>query len=112
VELFFAMHLGTIFYFTLLAAAGCTAFYMFRLYFLVFEGEYRGHKEGEHHHTPHESPPAMTIVLWILAAGSLLVGFLGVPDVLHEGADKFGEWLSPVLAAQARDESKSAFFLN
>jgi hypothetical protein len=54
----------------------------------------------------------MTIVLWVLAAGSLLVGFLGVPDVLHEGWDRFGEWLSPVLAPQAREESKGAFFLN
>src|SRR5262249_61271313 len=42
VERFFALNLGNILYFTLLAAAGCTAFYMFRLYFLVFQGEHRG----------------------------------------------------------------------
>jgi NADH-quinone oxidoreductase subunit L len=122
-EVFFANHLGTILYFTLLAAAGCTAFYMFRLYFLVFEGEYRGgqkdaahashgHGHDDHgHHEPHESPPAMTIVLWVLAAGSMLVGFLGMPDALHEGVDKFGEWLSPVLAPMAREESAGGFLI-
>jgi len=104
-EIWLSNHLGAILYFTLLAAAGCTAFYMFRLYFLVFEGEPRS--DGYHH--PHESPPAMTIVLWVLALGSILVGLLGIPDVLHEGADKFGEWLSPVLPAQTREETATGF---
>ena len=36
------MNLGHWLYPVMLLAAGCTAFYMFRLYFLVFEGEYRG----------------------------------------------------------------------
>jgi NADH-quinone oxidoreductase subunit L len=120
-EVWISTHLGLVLYFTLLAAAGCTAFYMFRLYFLVFEGEYRNHKPhaDEHghahgageHHDPHESPPAMTIVLWVLALGSILVGFLGVPDALHEGADKFGEWLSPVLPPQSREETAGGFAL-
>src|SRR6476620_9781427 len=47
-EVWFATHLGHILYFTLLFAAGCTAFYMFRLYFLVFEGEYRGGPAAAH----------------------------------------------------------------
>ena len=102
-EAFFALHLGTILYVALLAAAGCTAFYMFRLYFLVFEGEFRGTDEQLAH--IHESPPAMTGVLWILALGSIVVGFLGMPDAFGEGVDKFGEWLSPVLIAQAREEN-------
>ena len=39
----------------MLLAAGCTAFYMFRLYFLVFEGEYRGSlvTDGGHGHDTH-----------------------------------------------------------
>jgi hypothetical protein len=49
--------------------------------------------------------------LWILAAGSILVGLLGVPDALIHGADRFGAWLTPVLAAQARDESAKEFIL-
>jgi NADH-quinone oxidoreductase subunit L len=106
-ELFFASHLGMILYGVLLVAAGCTAFYMFRLYYLVFEGEYRGSEEVLHH--IHESPPAMTIVLWLLAFGSIAVGFLGVPDALIPGADKFGEWLSPVLHAQEHEETARGF---
>jgi NADH-quinone oxidoreductase subunit L len=134
-ELFFAQHLGLILYFTLLAAAGCTAFYMFRLYFLVFEGEYRGphgdgahaahdahaahgahdthgHGHDDHAHGPaHESPAAMTVVLWILAAGSLLVGLLGTPNVLWEGHDLFGDWLSPVLPPMSVEETAGSFYL-
>ena len=53
--------------------AGMTAFYVFRAMFLTFFGEYRGH---EH---PHESPPAMTIPLAVLALLSLLGGFIKIP---------------------------------
>jgi NADH-quinone oxidoreductase subunit L len=106
-ELFFAHHLGAVLYALLLAAAACTAFYMFRLYFLVFEGEFRGTEEQRHH--IHESPPAMTVVLWLLAIGSLVVGFSGIPDVIHEGWDHFADWLSPVVGAQAREESLHEF---
>ena len=107
IEAFFAHNLGHILYFTLLLAAGCTAFYMFRLYFLVFEGEFRGTEEQRHH--LHESPPAMTVVLWILALGSIVTGFLGVPQALH-GHDLLGEWLSPIVVAQGHEESAGGFF--
>ncbi len=107
-ELFFAIHGGQVIYSVLVAAAACTAFYMFRLYFLVFEGDFRGTEEERHH--LHESPPAMTVVLWILAIGSFLVGLLGVPDVVHEGADLFGRWLDPVVMAQAHEETAKAFW--
>ncbi|MGB8329583.1 MAG: proton-conducting transporter membrane subunit, partial [Polyangiales bacterium] len=66
-------------------AAVMTAFYMFRLYFLTFTGDYRSadqsvdHPYGAH---PHESPPAMTIPLMVLGLGALGVGFLGLPHVL------------------------------
>ena len=61
-----------------LAALG-TAFYMFRLYFLVFTGENRADEETRHH--IHESPLVMTVPLMVLAAGAVLLGFLGVPAV-------------------------------
>ncbi len=108
-EVFFAQHGGQVVYAVLVAAAACTAFYMFRLYFLVFEGEFRGSDEERHH--LHESPPAMTVVLWILAIGSFFVGLLGVPDVVHEGADLFGHWLDPIVAAQIHEESARSFWL-
>jgi NADH-quinone oxidoreductase subunit L len=107
-EVWFATHLGPFVYFVTLAAAACTAFYMFRLYFLVFEGEFRGSDEQLHH--IHESPPVMTAVLWILAVGSVVIGFFGIPDSILEHADRFGEWLSPIVPAQAREESAREFF--
>ena len=86
--------LGTVIYLVGLVAAACTAFYMFRSYFLVFSGEYRGDEHTWEH--SHESPPAMSYVLAALAVGSALVGFLGVPHVLG-GSDHFAHWLKPVL---------------
>jgi NADH-quinone oxidoreductase subunit L len=59
-------------------AAFCTAYYMFRLVFLTFFGEFRGTQEQEHH--VHESPATMTVPLIILAAGSAIGGaVLGWP---------------------------------
>src|SRR4051812_23213890 len=77
-----------------LITAGLTAFYMFRSVFLTFFGGFRGTHEQEHH--LHESPAVMTIPLWILAAGAVVAGFLGVPKILG-GGDAFGRWLEPVL---------------
>jgi NADH-quinone oxidoreductase subunit L len=50
-----------------------TAFYTFRAYFLTFHGKERIPHEAGHH--AHESPPAMTGPLAILAVGAALVGF-------------------------------------
>jgi NAD(P)H-quinone oxidoreductase subunit 5 len=55
----------------MLLTAGMTAFYMFRLYFMTFTGEYRGKAH------PHESAPAMTWPLLALAIPSMLTGYLG-----------------------------------
>jgi NADH-quinone oxidoreductase subunit L len=82
---------------TLVLAALCTAFYMWRLYFVVFTGKFRGGHELEHH--LHESPPEMTGPLVVLAAGSVLVGLLGIPHVIAHHGDRFGEWLSPIVPA-------------
>ena len=56
-----------------LLTAALTAFYMFRLYFLAFEGE--GRYDHEHVH-PHESPRTMTWPLIILAVPSIALGAL------------------------------------
>jgi NADH-quinone oxidoreductase subunit L len=108
-EHFFADHLGHILYGILLLAATCTAFYMFRLYYLVFEGDFRGTDEQLHH--VHESPPAMTGVLWALAVGTILVGFLGMPNAFHHGLDLFGAWLEPIVREQPRVEDVKHFVI-
>ncbi|MEO8379171.1 MAG: NADH-quinone oxidoreductase subunit L [Acidobacteriota bacterium] len=77
------------------AAAFCTAFYMYRLYYLTFFGKFRGTHEQEHH--LHESPASMTAPLWILAGLSLVGGLLNVPHVLHvPGAGWLAHWLDPI----------------
>ncbi len=58
----------------LILAAFMTAFYMSRVYFLTFWGKFRGTHEQEHH--LHESPLTMTIPLMVLAALSVVGGFL------------------------------------
>ena len=86
------------------ATAGLTAFYMFRMYFMTFEGEFRGNEpavkqqlmseaglafgpgamdveEGGHGHaeSPHESPLTMALPLVLLAVPSIGIGLLGRP---------------------------------
>jgi NADH-quinone oxidoreductase subunit L len=55
-----------------------TAFYMFRMLYVTFFGKFRGTHEQEHH--LHESPPAMTIPLMVLAFLSVIGGVLGLPE--------------------------------
>jgi proton-translocating NADH-quinone oxidoreductase chain L len=67
-------------------------------------GHDSGHGHGGHGHgEPHESPFSMWIALAVLAAGSVLVGFLGVPAALG-GHNRFEHWLSPVTVAHAEAE--------
>jgi NADH-quinone oxidoreductase subunit L len=74
-------------------AAFCTSYYMFRLVYLTFFGEFRGTHEQEHH--IHESPASMTIPLIVLAALSAVGGaILGWPH--HH---LLANWLAPVLPA-------------
>ncbi len=88
------------FWFIGLLTAGMTAFYMFRLYFLTFEGDFRGEnkelqkqlliasksnldeeneEKHEQHGSLHESPWSMTFPLVFLAVPSLIIGFMGLP---------------------------------
>ena len=70
--------------------AAMTAFYMFRLVVLIFEGERR----FDHHRVhPHEAPKTMTIPLIILAVLSVVGGFVGIPH-----ASVIENWLEPVFS--------------
>ena len=77
-----------------------TAFYMFRLYSMTFQGSFRGTHEQEHH--LHESPAAMTIPLVILAIFSFAGGLIGIPEVLMHGGHQLNEFLAPVFAESTR----------
>jgi NADH-quinone oxidoreductase subunit L len=79
-----------------LIAAGITAFYMFRLVFLTFFGEYKGPKGSEE--GLHESPAVMTIPLIVLAILSVVGGFVGLPAVFGEHLNRMHGWLEPVFA--------------
>jgi NADH-quinone oxidoreductase subunit L len=72
-----------------------TSFYMFRLWFLTFFGEYRGeepHAHGAHGHGGiHESPKVMLVPLVILAVLSVCGGWIG--------SERFEAFLSPTLSS-------------
>jgi NADH-quinone oxidoreductase subunit L len=87
--------------FAVLAGVFVTAFYSFRMYFLVFHGEERfgkphadhhedhSHDEDEHHHglapgeKPHEAPWVVTVPLILLAIPSIVIGFATIGTMLH-----------------------------
>ncbi len=75
--------------------AGMTAFYMARLMILTFFGAERFDEQTTRQ--IHESPKSMTIPLIILAGGSALVGFLGLPAWITAafGSNLFGNFLEP-----------------
>jgi NADH-quinone oxidoreductase subunit L len=79
-------------------AAFCTAFYMFRLVFLTFFGDFRGTHEQEHH--LHESPLTMTIPLVVLAVLST-VG--GLALVWHHTLARWLEPIYPEIAGRAAE---------
>jgi len=107
-----------------------TATYMGRLVFLTFFGERRhdapaahvpaahgsahdahahgahsAHDDHGHHHgAPHDAPPAMAFALIVLAIGSVLAGYVGVPHGLG-GHNELGAWLAPSFAAPARAQA-------
>jgi NADH-quinone oxidoreductase subunit L len=85
-------------YFAVLAGVFVTAFYSFRLYFLVFHGKERydqnpdahhdAHddhaRHGDHHapQKPHESPWVVTVPLILLAIPSVVIGFMTIEPML------------------------------
>jgi NADH-quinone oxidoreductase subunit L len=105
-----------------------TSFYMFRLWFMTFFGDYRGaleahdtrihdphalagppatHDLGHAHGEPHESPSVMLVPLFILAILSLIGGWIGI-------GGRFEHFLAPVfeggkaIAEQAPPEAASS----
>ena len=99
--------------------AGMTAFYMFRLIFMTFFGDYRGpgwkHEEHgghaeEHGHTwhgPHESPRLMTVPLMVLAVGAFAAGFVGIPAALG-GGNAIEHFLEPSFVATSASHAGEA----
>jgi NADH-quinone oxidoreductase subunit L len=105
-----------------------TATYMFRLVALTFHGERRheapapaaahghaahghgaahggGHGHDAHGHgAPHDAPPAMALALIVLAVGSVLAGYVGVPHALG-GSNALATWLEPSFSAPAESGS-------
>ncbi|MDH5209445.1 MAG: NADH-quinone oxidoreductase subunit L [Burkholderiaceae bacterium] len=87
-------HAGaTIAYWALLIGVAVTAFYSFRMFFLVFHGKPRwesadhghghhGHDDA-HHGTPHESPAVVTVPLVLLAIPSVVIGFVAIDAMLY-----------------------------
>ena len=86
-------------YFSVLAGVFVTAFYSFRMYFLVFHGKERfdhnpdahhhdaseepdPHHHHDDHHTPHESPWVVTVPLMLLAIPSVVIGFMTIQAML------------------------------
>ncbi len=97
-------------HFAVLAGVFVTAFYSFRMYFLVFHGEERydqnpdahhahddhhGHDDHGHDHSPHESPWVVTVPLVLLAIPSVLIGFYTIDPML------FGEFFSDAIFVNA-----------
>ena len=113
------------FWFVGFLTAGMTAFYMFRLYFLTFEGDFRGEDKDlqkelllaskinieeedhqEEHGSLHESPWSMTFPLVFLAVPSVIIGFMGFP-----WDSKFANLLDPEEALIAIESFELKEFL-
>jgi NADH-quinone oxidoreductase subunit L len=98
-------------YFAVMAGVFVTAFYSFRMYFLVFHGKERfdqvpphehdpseepdPHHHQEEHHEPHESPWVVTAPLLLLAFPSVVIGFLTIGPML------FGDFFKDAIAVDA-----------
>jgi NADH-quinone oxidoreductase subunit L len=109
IEAVHASHLWghTFAYFAVGAGVFVTAFYSFRMYFLVFHGEERFRQkpfpgEHDHHeedhghdHDPHESPWVVTFPLIALAIPSVVIGYLTIAPML------FGDFFKGAIAVNA-----------
>ena len=88
--------------FAVLAGVFVTAFYSFRMYFLVFHGKERYDQKpdahhGDHHddHSPHESPWVVTVPLILLAIPSVVIGYMTIHPML------FGEFFKDAIFIDA-----------
>lgn len=103
--------------FAVLAGVFVTAFYSFRMYFLVFHGQERfGHEAAhdshdahddhhdEHHglapgEKPHETPWVVTLPLVLLAIPSVVIGFITIDTML------FGDFFKGVIFVADKHEA-------
>jgi NADH-quinone oxidoreductase subunit L len=114
------MWIGPVLFVMAVVAATLTAFYMCRLVFLTFYGDFRGwtigrpstlarSKGGDHGHghddlstpgyPPHESPWAMTVPLIVLATCSVFAGLIfNAGPIKLEELHSMDKWLEPVFA--------------
>ncbi|MBK7885943.1 MAG: NADH-quinone oxidoreductase subunit L [Bacteroidetes bacterium] len=83
-----------------------TAVYMFRLYWLVFYGDFRGTTHQKTH--LHESPVSMTFPLIVLAILSAVGGFMGMPEIFH-APHLFSEFLAPVIWRDGTEHASHLF---
>lgn len=88
---------SSVIYGVLMVSVAMTAIYMFRLYFLVFHGDFRGTDSVKSH--LHESPKSMTIPLLILAVASVFGGLLNLPGVIFHSRT---HWMSEYLGHNTR----------
>jgi NADH-quinone oxidoreductase subunit L len=98
-QVFSSPHGSKIFWVMGAITAFMTSFYMFRLIFMTFTGEYRGAKPETHsshghddhgHGTPHESPWLMLAPLVLLGVLSIVGGWVGI-------GNRFEHFLDPVI---------------
>jgi len=110
---FSSPHGSWVFWLVGVVTAFITSFYMFRLWFMTFLGDYRGaahdnHGHGGHddghgehgHGTPHESPMVMLAPLMILAVLSIVGGWVGI-------GGRFEHFLAPALGAAPEAASEA-----
>jgi NADH-quinone oxidoreductase subunit L len=96
-------HGHTVLWALAVVTAFLTATYMFRLLYLTFFGERRdppaaegGAAAGAHHgHGLHDAPAPMAIALVVLAIGSVVAGYVGVPNAIVNGGNRIEAFLEP-----------------
>jgi len=96
-------------YFAVLAGVFITAFYSFRLYFIVFHGKekwreasaHHDHADDDHHHglkpneNPHEPGWVVKLPLILLAIPSIFIGYIAMEPML------FGDFFNEVITVNA-----------
>ena len=89
--------------------AGLTAFYMFRLYYLIFW--WKEHKVPEGHHAPHDQPWTMTLPLVILAVVSCFAGFVPFGNLVTWNGEEMFDGVSFFTNFKALDWSVASISL-
>jgi len=91
-----SLHYVPVLFYLAIITVFMTAFYMFRVIFLTFGGEYRGQAHGNH--GLHESPLVMLLPMGVLTVLAVVAGFLGVNEFLGGESHSFFGALTHSLA--------------